>query len=115
MIKRRVVLLSAVFATGVIFASCEEDETVDTQGPAISGLEVGHDGELHVGEDVHLEFTVTDNNLLAYYEIEIHAEGEDHDHGRFAEEHWEFEQRFTEVDGLRNLDVHHHEPCRVTW
>jgi len=109
--KKRSLFTIAALAAGLIFTSCEDDEaTVDTEAPQITDLEVGHDGELHTGEDVHLEFNVTDNVKLAYYEVEIHAEGEeDHDHRVIAKEHWEYENRFDEISGLRNKEVHHHD------
>ena len=100
-------LLTLVFAliAGVIFISCDEDD--DTQKPVISNLEVGHNDTIHVAEGVHLDFEVSDNEKLDYYRITIHPE-EDHKKS-LTEVHWEFDSTFTEISGLKNYTVHHHD------
>jgi hypothetical protein len=100
--------LLLVFAViALAFVACEDEEDKDTQAPVISDLEIGHDDTLHAGEEAHIEFSVTDNEALASYTIQIHH-GEDHmailKHG----DEWEFDSTFTEIAGLKNFEVHHH-------
>ena len=112
--KTRVVLFGLSLSIGLFFASCDGDDdsstkTVDSEKPVISGLVVGHKDSIHVGEDVHLEFEVTDNEALDYYKIDIHPEEENHAQGRVVGvKHWEFDSTFTEISGLKNMTVHHH-------
>ncbi len=91
------------------FSSCDDDNATDEEKPVISGLEVGHDDTLHVGEGIHLEFEAEDNEALDYYKIEIHPEEGDHEHKSTREHiHWEFDSTFNEISGLKNSTVHHH-------
>ncbi len=98
--------LAIAFIAGLIFISCEEDND-DNQKPVISNLEVGHNDTIHVGEGIHLDFEVSDNEHLDYYKITIHHE---EDHKKFfSETEWEFDSTFTEISGLKNYTVHHHD------
>lgn len=107
--KTRVFLMVTAVTAGIFLASCEKDEDKDTRKPVISNLIVGHNDTIHAGEGIHLEFGVSDNDQLAHYSIEIHAE-EEHVHKSALEHvHWDFDSTFTEVSGLKNKTVHHHE------
>lgn len=102
---KKLILLLAI--SGVfVFASCEKEDE-DTQKPVISNLEVGHNDTIYLGEEIHIEFEVTDDNRMDYYRIVIHSE-EEHDHKSVNEgEHWEVDTVFNEISGLRNYTVHH--------
>ncbi len=109
--KTRVLLAAVALTTGLFFTSCDKDEDndKDIQKPVITDLEVGHNDTVHVGEGIHLDFKVQDNEALDYYKIEIHAEEEEHDHKSASEHvHWEFDSTFTDISGLKNKTVHHH-------
>ena len=92
-----------IFSAIIVFVACNDDDDVK---PVISNLEVGHDDTLHVGEGVHIEFEVLDNERLDYYRIMIHEEGE-HKAVIVDEVEWDFDSTFTEISGLRNYTVHH--------
>ncbi len=50
---------------------------------------------------------MSDDDLLDYYQVKIHPE-EDHKSAS-TEIHWELDTVFTEISGLKNYTVHHHE------
>ncbi len=91
--------------TVFFLASCSDDD--DSQKPLVSNLEVGHGDTIHIGEGIHLEFDIEDDGLLDYYRIQIHPEN-GHDKSALGELAWEYDSIFTEISGLRNLTVHHH-------
>ncbi len=88
------------------FMSCSDED--DTQKPVVSELEVGHSDTIHIGEAIHLEFEVVDDNLLDYYRVIIHEEDE-HEKSLIEEYSWSYDSTFTEISGLRNYTVHHHD------
>ena len=105
----RVFFITITLSTGLFFASCEKDKEEDNQKPVISDLEVGHNDTIHAGEGIHLDFLASDNDLLDYYRIVIHAEDE-HELKSAAEHiHWEFDSIFTEISGKKEWQVHHHD------
>jgi hypothetical protein len=111
--KTRYFLIGIAFTTGLFFTSCEKDE--DTQKPLITDLEVGHTDTIYVGEGIHLEFYISDNDVFDYYRIKIHAKKEEgHEHKSSIEYvHWDFDSTFTEINGKRGKAdepflVHHH-------
>ena len=97
-------IVIAVVAVSLTFVGCEKEEE-DNTPPTIENLEIGHDGKFQTGSELHVEFDVSDEGGLDYYQISIHPEG---DHKSTSEE-WEFEQKFTEISGLKNYSVHNHE------
>lgn len=109
--KTKVLLVAITLTTGFFFTSCEKE---DTEKPKITNLEVGHNDTIHVGEGLHLDFYISDNEVFDYYRIVIHAEEEGHEHKSATEhDHWEIDSTFTEIHGLRAnsddpLRVHHH-------
>lgn len=91
------------------FSSCEEDNS-DVQKPEVANFEVGYNDTIYIGGDVHIEFEVSDNDRLDYYQVKIHPEGEHHDDDLSKEgDEWEVDTTFTEINGLRNFEVHNHE------
>ncbi|MCE4565341.1 DUF4625 domain-containing protein [Maribellus sp. CM-23] len=85
--------------------SCDDDG--DTQKPLVTNLEVGHGDTIHIGEGIHLEFDAEDDGLLDYYRIQIHPEN-GHDKSALGELAWDYDSTFTEISGLHNHTVHHH-------
>jgi hypothetical protein len=104
--KTNKLILILVVLIAFLYASCENEDE-DIQKPVISNLEVGHNDTIHLGEEIHIEFEVTDDNRMDYYRIVIHSE-EEHDHKSLNEgEYWEIDTIFNEISGLRNYTVHH--------
>lgn len=97
------ILIASVLVLSILSA-CNENE--DNEKPVISNLEVGENDTIYAGDGVHMEFTVTDNDQLDYYVVEIHEETE-HEKS-IAEAGWEFDSTFVEIKGLKNYTVHHH-------
>ncbi len=105
--KKLRLLLSITLVASLIFVSCDDDDdTKDTTKPTVTNLEAGHDGEMHIGEGLHLEFDVEDNDVLDYYSVEIHAGEEGAEE---AETGWKYEEEFDEIHNKRNYTVHHHD------
>jgi hypothetical protein len=92
-----------IIATAFIAFACQNEDNLK---PVIANLEVGHNDSIFAGEGIHLEFEVSDDELLDYYQIKIHSE-EDHKSAN-TEVHWELDTIFTEISGLKNYTVHHH-------
>jgi hypothetical protein len=103
--KTKYIFYTLIVIMSLCFVACEDK---DEEKPVISNLEVGHDGTIHAGEGIHLDFKVADNEGLDYYQISIHAEEGEHDH-KSLHEHWSFDSTFTEISGKKNSTVHHHE------
>lgn len=102
------VLVFGLFVLSIFaLVSCSDDND-DTQKPVVSNLEVGHSDTIHIGEGIHLEFEVEDDNRLDYYRITIHPE-EDHEKSAGETLSWTYDSTFTEVSGLRNYTVHQHD------
>lgn len=100
--KKLLPVLSLIVTAFIVFA-CNNDDDLK---PVISNLEVGHNDSIFAGEAIHLEFEVSDDELLAYYQVKIHPEA---DHKSATTIHWELDTVFTEISGLKNYTVHHHE------
>ncbi len=102
--KTKILIYSLLISVLTIFvASCQKTDD-DTQKPIVTNLEVGHNDTMHIGEGLHLEFEVSDNDLLNYYRVVLHRESEH----KALTAAWEFDSTFTEINGLRNYVVHHH-------
>ncbi|MCW3785201.1 DUF4625 domain-containing protein [Plebeiibacterium sediminum] len=99
-------LLSITLVANLLFVSCEDDDNQDNTKPTVTELEVGHDGEAHIGEALHLEFYVEDNDLLDYYSVEIHGGEEGQEESEITG--WKYEEEFTEIRNKKNYTVHHH-------
>lgn len=102
--KTKISFVTLVMAMSFSFLSCEKD-SVDDEKPVISNLEIGHDGFFQAGAELHVEFEVSDNEGLDYYQITIHHEGE---HKSTVTE-WELDEKFDEINGLKNYTVHNHD------
>lgn len=102
------VLVFGLFVVSAFALGACSDDNDDTLKPVVSNLEVGHSDTIHIGEGIHLEFEVEDDNRLDYYRITIHPE-EDHEKSVGETLSWTYDSTFNEVSGLRNYTVHQHD------
>ncbi len=100
--------LATAFLIISLSISCENDETTDNEKPMIEDLEVGHNDTIHAGGKAHVSFSASDNDVLDYFRIVIHYEGE-HDHKSAVEEHeWELDTTiYDNFSGLKNASPHY--------
>ena len=94
-------IIIALFLLTSVFAACKKDK-VETAGPSISGLEVGHENNktAYPGTDIHIEAALSAMANIAKVTLEIHPA---------TEGGWEYKQEFTEgFSGLKNADFHQH-------
>ncbi|MDR2809996.1 MAG: DUF4625 domain-containing protein [Tannerellaceae bacterium] len=91
-------------------ASCESG---DTTKPVINLIEPAEGDVLEIGEEVHFEMEVSDNDLLREYKVEIHHNFDGHNHeATRAEEElvpFFFEQTWSDISGKKNASIHHHD------
>lgn len=98
--------LALIAIAGLTFSACSDDDNEkDTQAPVVENLEVGHNDTLHIGEAMHLEFSVTDNDKLSHYRVVMHKE-DDHLKSATTNDFGQIDSTFTEIMGLRNYNVH---------
>lgn len=97
---------------GLALFSCQEDEDVNFDAPAISGFEFGKggthstDGTAFRGSDLHLEAEILAEATVASITVTIH--GHDLEVGE-GEEEWDFSQTFTdEKYRVKNPTFHEH-------
>ncbi|GAB4378219.1 MAG: hypothetical protein Kow0075_07870 [Salibacteraceae bacterium] len=69
--------ISVIILTTLIFNSCKKDE----ENPTITINEPAEHSEYHIGDDVHIEATFTDDQELASYTFMIGDENGEHIHG----------------------------------
>jgi hypothetical protein len=94
----------ALLASLFLLSSCEKDDD-DNTAPIIEDLEIGlqNSKEFRRAGDVHIEFSASDNEGLAYYKIEIHSEM------KAGLDGWDVDQRWDFDPGIKNTMIHHHE------
>ncbi|TLX77063.1 DUF4625 domain-containing protein [Labilibacter sediminis] len=97
----------------LLFASCNNDD-IDTTKPEIEIIKpVAAEGEDHIefhqGDSFDFESKFTDNLELKSYKVEIHYNGDGHEHGAqtksaTAEDHVEWDQEWTgDLDGKEDV------------
>jgi hypothetical protein len=98
--------LMAVFS--LLAISCEDES--DTTKPVINLIEPAEGDTLHIGDDVHFEMELSDNEMLKSYKVDIHNNFDNHGHSRATDDATEpFTKTWTwDVSG-KNADIHHHE------
>lgn len=94
--------ISLLLVSGLlIFSACKKDkkeETAvkDTQKPVITLEKPKDKDHFHPGDKIHAEGTITDNENLSQFKIDIHYAGDGHGHGKRGEEvEWEYEKVYT--------------------
>ncbi|MDR1644983.1 MAG: DUF4625 domain-containing protein [Tannerellaceae bacterium] len=98
--------LTAIFPLSTV--SCDKDG--DTVKPVINLIEPAEGDVLVIGEDVHFEMELSDNEMLKEYKVGIHHNFDGHSHSatRADLEPFLFEKVW-DVSGKKNTSVHHHE------
>ncbi len=112
--KTKTIMLSLLFAAGVIFTSCQKDDDDNTNPkPVINLTELGYEnsGVAYIGSDLHIEAEIVAEAKIDKIEVEIHPEGE-HEHKVITvildEGEWEVDTIYTEFSGLINTTFHKH-------
>ncbi len=118
-----------LFAALTAFTSCEK-ELNDSEKPLIVLSSPVEDTEIRPGSAIHFEMTLSDNEALASYKVNIHGAFDGHDHSassplrtgkaatRATEDSMAFEKSWLESDfiklgeepiaGKRSVTIHHH-------
>ena len=91
-------------------ASCDDDS--DNVKPVINLIEPEDDAVLQIGDDVHFEMELSDNEMLKSYKVDIHSNFDSHTHALSraddaATTPFSF-NRSWEVTG-KNAHIHHHD------
>ena len=101
----------------VTMTSCD-DKDGDTVKPVINLIEPGEGDIVEIGDEhgIHLDMTLSDNEMLREYKVDIHPvfDGHSHSHELRAPEPEEttvdfYFQKSWSVAGKKNTPVHHHE------
>jgi len=106
-------LIASVVTVLFLFTSCSDNG--DTTPPAINLTSPAQGAVIKVGSELCFEMEVSDNEALKSYKIEIHNNIENpHDHSRATAtegtvKYFKYENTWTDIEGLRNKLVHHHE------
>lgn len=111
-----ILLLAAVAA----FSSCAKEE-LDNEKPVIVLTAPEEDEAVLPGSDIHFEVTLSENEALASYKVNIHGAFDGHTHSattRATEDSVAFEKTWMESDfivlgeepiaGKRSVTIHHH-------
>lgn len=103
-------LLFAAVSFGL--ASCSDDDN-DNEKPVISDFEPEEGDLLQIGEAIHLEMDLSDNEKLASYKVDIHNNFDNHTHSTKASAEdsvaFSYSKVFTDIAGQKNAHVHHHD------
>lgn len=101
-----------IFIVALLFASCSDDEVIDTEKPAIIVHEPHQEDAFAPGSELHVEASFTDNEELAAYKIEIHEDFDEHTHAILKTSHdlnpWNWEETFPIAAGLNSYDAVKH-------
>jgi hypothetical protein len=108
--KTRILLITAVFATGLFFTACEKEE--DPAKPVITLTELGYENSkiAYAGTDLHIEAEILAEGKVDKVTIEIHPEG-DHEKSTSTilhEGEWEFDTTYTKFSGIIDPLFHEH-------
>ncbi|GBU08853.1 hypothetical protein AwDysgo_21840 [Bacteroidales bacterium] len=109
---KKMFMMAAAISLGLVIYSCESG---DNEKPVISNFEPLEGDTLIIGKNVHLECTLTDNEKLASYKIDIHNNFDNHEHksaNTKSDEHsiaFSFSKEWTDIAGQKEANVHHDE------
>ncbi|MDR1357442.1 MAG: DUF4625 domain-containing protein, partial [Tannerellaceae bacterium] len=89
------------------YVSCESG---DTTKPVINLIEPAQDDVLEIGESVHFEMEVSDNDQLREYKVEIHSNFDHHTHATLRADEGEtvdffYENTWSDISGKKNATV----------
>lgn len=107
-------LKSLVLSAGmlILLNSCSEEKLSDTEKPLINLLEPEENATLRIGNEVHFEMELIDNEALGSYKVEIHPNFDDHGHGSVSRTATSVDFSFNrswKLDPQKNMLIHHHE------
>ncbi len=68
-------------AIAIIFQACSKD----SEKPVITINEPTNGETFNVGDEIHVDFTITDNDELNQFKIDVHGSHDGHTHGKLAE------------------------------
>jgi hypothetical protein len=108
MMKTGNFLIAIVLVTGILFISCQKEETPK---PEIVEFELGHDNSKtgYIGSNLHIDAEILAPGKIDRIKVEIHFEREHEQKSAFAgtdEDGWEFDSVYTEFSGLKNTVFH---------
>ena len=117
-INNILLLATLTIVSTLSFVSCEDDKG-DTTPPVIRLLSPAEGERLEIGEAIHFEMEVSDNEALGSYKIDIHNNfnGHEHSHTYSSSDDdisvtetisFAFQQSWNDISGKRNALVHHH-------
>lgn len=84
------------------FTACEKDDDSDSSKPVITLETPTNEQEFEPGDNISVKGSITDNEALASYKLDIHYGG-DHDHGKVASE-WTYVQTWEASGKLVNFE-----------
>lgn len=98
--KTRNIAITLLLAAVIALTSCEKEVT-DNEKPVIVLTAPVEDEAVLPGSDIHLEVTLSDNEALASYKVNIHGAFDGHEHSattRATEDSVAFEKTWMESD-----------------
>lgn len=119
--KNYLKILIALLTVTAFTACSDDDDSLDSEKPVIM-LNDPEEGEVFaIGEDLHFDIELTDNQGLASYKVDIHNNFDGHTHSTLPnnginpinkqeadEEPWSFNQTFQITGNPRTFDAHEH-------
>lgn len=106
----RIMLLIAVMSLSA--CSSDDDGALDTTAPVITLVEPTQMEEIALGEELHIDALLEDNEGLASYKIDIHNNFDGHTHGRVAShsesQPWTYSKTQNLEAGQQSFDLHEH-------
>lgn len=117
---KKLILVTVLIITVVIFSSCEEKQ-IDSQRPAINLKSPVEHESIKPGTEIHFDAVLTDDLALKSYKINIHASFDGHNHSastRASTDSVAFDKTWTEADfvklgdeaifGKKEVNLYHH-------
>ncbi len=109
--NKRIFLFTMILGAALIFAACDDDDTIAK--PEITIMELG-EGDSHgndrtgkVGGELHIEAEIVAEGKIDVVQVIIHPEGEHHKSAVDGNE-WELDTTYTKFSGLKNTTFHEH-------
>ncbi len=80
---KKIKTFSVLAAVGLLFTACNKDEEQDTTAPVIQSVTINeedHDITVMVGNEIHIDAHVTDNEALGELKVDVHDVFDGHSH-----------------------------------
>lgn len=108
--KKRILAISIMIASVLIFTSCEKDNLVSK--PEIMNFELGFENSkiAYLGSDLHMDAEIVAKGKIDKITIEIHPEGEQGKSAKIIlyEGEWIVDTTYLKFSGLKNTIFHEH-------